>query len=87
LSVPRTFGGQRQPYIRVDYRADIVQDNIFSNICKEEIETFTFKKWQQVDRCSIDTIQMDSTQFVELFCDKKKLVPHHFIADYQSKLV
>lgn len=66
--------------------ASKIQNDILSKIHYEDIETISFKRWQQVDRCSIDTVQMDSNQFVDLFCEKmKKLVPHHFITDYQSK--
>lgn len=51
-----------------------------------DIEEVTIKQWQQVDRCSIETIKMPVDDFIETFCNKlTDLVPHHHIAQQQGK--
>ena len=49
------------------------------------IDKIVFKQWTAVDRSNLETFSMPSDEFVELFCDKLKLLsPHSFIASQQS---
>ena len=49
------------------------------------IDNIMFKQWTAVDRSRLETFSMPSDEFVELFCDKLKLLsPHSFIASQQS---
>ena len=49
------------------------------------IDTITHKQWVSVDRCTLDTVNTTSEDFVEAFADKlEALIPHSFIAKQQS---
>lgn len=64
---------------------NIIQD-MSVELQNRDIEMISFKQWQQVDRCSIESIQIETQQFFDIFCEKLcKLIPHHFIAKEQTK--
>lgn len=52
------------------------------------IEKITFRQWVTVDRCSLETFEKNTSEFIELFCDKiTVLVCHDFIARQQSSFM
>ena len=49
------------------------------------IEKITFRQWVSVDRCTLETLQKPSAEFLDLLCDKLSvLVRHDFIAKQQT---
>lgn len=45
------------------------------------IEKVTLRQWISVDRCSLESLQKPSAEFIELFCSKLEvLIRHAFIA-------
>lgn len=61
-----------------------LQENLLESL--GNAENITFKQWTQVDRCHMDTITQSAFDFTEIFCEKlRNLLPHHFIAEQQSK--
>lgn len=56
---------------------DVFQDNA--------IEEIKFKKWEFVDRCNLNTVVMDTPQFIDEFCSAiQNLLVHSFICNAQS---
>lgn len=49
------------------------------------IEKITFRQWISVDRCTLETLQKPSTEFIDLICNKLTvLIRHDFIAKQQT---
>lgn len=59
------------------YLLDILDGNMIDNI--------SFLQWVSVDRSTLQTVNVPADEFVDLFCEKVKvLLPHSFIAAQQA---
>ena len=62
-----------------------LKETLLTALDMNMIDNVVFKQWTAVDRSRLETFSMPSDEFVELLCDKLKLLsPHSFIASQQS---
>ena len=62
----------------------ILEDGFGENM----VEKITFHQWISVDRCSLETIEKSTSDFIDFFCEKLcALVRHDFIAKQQSSFM
>ena len=64
---------------------DQLKEELFSVFDESMIDTIAYKQWTAVDRSSLETVNQNSYDFVESFCEKlEALRSHSFIATQQS---
>jgi hypothetical protein len=63
--------------------------NILEKAVEENlVEKVTFRQWISVDRCNLETIVKRSAEFIDMLCEKLKLlVQHDFIAKQQTSFM
>lgn len=65
---------------------DKLKEQLLSVFDENMIDSITYNQWTAVDRSSLETVNQNSDDFVESFCEKlQSLLPYSFIAAQQSK--
>jgi len=53
---------------------------------EEVVDKVNYKQWVTVDRCALETVEKDVSDFMEVFLENvPKLNKHHFIAKKQNE--
>lgn len=65
---------------------DALKEKILDLLSESFVEEVSFNQWTSTDRSTLETITMESSEFVEtLIGQLKQLLPHHYVAKEQSK--
>ena len=62
-----------------------MKENLRNAFDEHGIDEVRFEIWLQTDRCTLQTLVMDTDEFLDDFCKRLlKLKTHHFVSKMQS---